>query len=709
MGRDFIPLYQIYADRPWEEMVGKLGNLPLFKEAAVICTGQERLGVNRSRRAPAFSRQYAEPVPIAERRTTPYALTNFFRKSSTFDNLFNGPGLPETPVFVALREDRPAHCLEASYPLADTNGYVRWCAKRPNYLGVRTLGEYDNDSKIYADARIENPETRANLHAAFPPLPPQTQPFARRRAWRAWAKTAFERERAFHFGERRLWPLMCASPGLAHIWAAQGVPGFVYEATMQCATVGPIVTPFVRGAARQFSLPFTWYMANYNNAFTRAGEYGPGANDMRGPKAYRSHPELGPRPYRGASRSFLARLAAWGWLNGATFFENEGWQGFHIDDRDGGDWKPSFYARDLDDLYALSKTVDRGTVYAPIALLVPMLERFEYNGNTMNAAVDPWAQTAFYYTLQPVRSEDILFREMRRRGVEGYFFPSPIGSVWDVLVPDSGQPTDAFAKALSGYRCAILVSKGFERGTVDQRALEAFVRDGGTLIVSCDQVVDGIVPEAFAGVRFGEGTAVAGQKVADARGRPFGTLEEAYRLALPASAGAARPFLSDERGQIVAFARDAGKGRVVTFTVPRILPAEWQKTDLKQKAYEANLAKIMSGEKRFSLIRALVSRLQDETLPIVVSGDVSFGLNRTHDGWLVWLMNANGVTKFVGEQQTLDEAKSAAVTVSLKGVLKGATVADAQTGEVINVKDEAFLVNVGPGAWRILNVRERKR
>ena len=701
MGRDFIPLYPVFGGQSWKKIVDGLDGLPLFREAALICNGQNRLGVNRSRRANRFRRDFAEPVPESEWRKTPYCLKDFFGKSATLQDAIEGKGLPGCPFFVKLREDRPAHCVEASFPLADVQDYNAWKAKRPNYLGVRTLGEYDNDSRIYSEAKIPDPQLREHLEKAFPPLPSKDKPLERRKAWFEWAKTTLQREQALHFGEKRLWPLMCASPGLAHVWCSLDVPGYVYEATLQCATLLPIVSPFVRGASRQFHVPFTWYMANYNNAYSRDGSYGPGSHDMRGPKAWRSNPKLGPSPFRGVSRSFLDRLAAWGWLGGATFFENEAWAGFHIDDRDGKK-KASFYAHDLNDLYMLSKQVDRGVAYAPVALLTPMLDMFAYNG--AENCVDQWTQPAFFYTLVPIRSGDAIFSELKRRGIEMYFVNSPFGAMWDVLCPDSGQPTKKFAAALSPYRCAFLLGNGYEKGTVDADALAEYVRNGGTLFVSADQIADGIVPADIAGVSFCGRTVQSGRNVSYADGRAATTLAEDYVLMQPAPGCSAKPFLRDENGGVVAFCNEKGRGRVITVAAPRMLPAEW--LDAGRGEYKARLGGIISGAKQFSLVRFLLEMVQDETMPVDVEGNIQWGVNKTKDGWLVWLMNADGVEKFRGERQRIDLSRTSVVNVRMKRGA-AANVTDARTGLGVPTVDGAFQANVMPGEWRIFKVIEK--
>ena len=700
MGRDFIPLYKVYEGQNWSELAERLGGLPLFREAALTCVGQNRLGLNKSTRAKKFSSHYAEPVPEEKWRKTPYGFKELFKKSKTFEEVMEGDS--NIPFFVYIREARPAHCLEAEYPLADVAGYKAWRNGRKNFVGVSTLGEYDNDSRIYSRAKIQDKMTRERLHKAFPPLPPNDRPLERRKAWYEWAKTSLAREQALHFGETNLWPLMCATPGVAHVWCSLGVPGFSYEATMQCATLLPIVSPFARGASRQFRVPFIWYMANYNNVYSRNGVYSPGQHDMRGPKAWRNNPELGPRPFRGASRSFLDRLGAWGWLVGSTFFENEGWGGLHIDDRD-GIFKPSFYAYDLNDVYKLSKKVDRGVAYTPVALLTPMLDMFGYNG--AENCVDQWTQPAFFYTLVPIKSPDPIFRELKRRGTEPYFVNSPFGAIWDVLCPDAGQKSPDFAAALSPYRCAFLVGGGFEKGSVDQKALAEYVRSGGMLFVSADQVSGGVISSEMAGVEFGVDMVKADSKIRYSNGNDAVILREEYSLMVPKSVSA-KPFLKDVNGSVLAFRREIGKGAVITVTAPRMLPLEW--ANAGRTEYKDRIAGIISGAKSFSLIEFLLEKVQCETMPVSVDGNIQWGINKTNDGWLLWLMNADGVTKFSGERQQIDIFKTSTVHVQMKDASAEMNVSDAKTGIAVKSCGGAFSVNVLPGEWRIFKLSNNK-
>ena len=94
-------------------------------------------------------------------------------------------------------------------------------------------------------------------------------------------------------------------------------------------------------------------------------------------------------------------------------------------------------------------------------------------------------------------------------------------------------------------------------------------------------------------------------------------------------------------------------------------------------------------------------------MPVDVEGNIQWGVNKTKDGWLVWLMNADGVEKFRGERQRIDLSRTSVVNVRMKrGV--AANVTDARTGLGVPTVGGTFQVNVMPGEWRIFKLTNFK-
>ena len=94
-------------------------------------------------------------------------------------------------------------------------------------------------------------------------------------------------------------------------------------------------------------------------------------------------------------------------------------------------------------------------------------------------------------------------------------------------------------------------------------------------------------------------------------------------------------------------------------------------------------------------------------MPVDVEGNIQWGVNKTKDGWLVWLMNADGVEKFRGERQKIDISKTSKVRVRMKDGQDRMTVVDAKTGIAVPVSGGAFRTNVMPGEWRIFKVTSK--
>jgi hypothetical protein len=76
-------------------------------------------------------------------------------------------------------------------------------------------------------------------------------------------------------------------------------------------------------------------------------------------------------------------------------------------------------------------------------------------------------------------------------------------------------------------------------------------------------------------------------------------------------------------------------------------------------------------------LRELLLKIQAETMPVSVTGDIQWGVNRTSKGYLVYLINNKGVKSYFGEPEEFIEERTAKVTVKIKATGKeiGAVVA----------------------------------
>lgn len=694
LGESFRPLLQnegkwAVGGKAFEHQGNWADNeLPAFRACAVSYKARQRPVQHvKSGRVPGGAGVSTDEMPTyahlvsnppAEKTLT---LADFFGPGPAWQALCER-ARPHQPFFIDCHEARPAFFLRRSYE-TDRAGFADWKRTNPNFLGFTALDEFDSDAFFYCwKGKAQFPKMEPALQRHFA----EGFPFPRGQyAWTNLVAEAWSRSSSLLFGETNLWPMCSGYYSLNHIFARFGAAGLWYEATGQGCPRWQVAGAFARGAARQWRLPFCWYQAHFMSLYRR-GDF---SKLVCGNNRWQPKPDAFGGRWVGLSRELFNRQGLYGWLIGSSFNAIEDWASLFAETDERGVRHPNAFAHDLDTLYALHLRTDRGVSYTPLALLVPLTDRYSCWGHT-DDIVDDISQNAFHLTLVPIRS-DLRQTALRRKGDEGCFFNSPFGEVYDVLTPDSGQATEDFVRALSAYPCAFLVGT-YRKGDVDAAGLRRYVLEGGTLVVSADQVADGHVPADLAGVSFDGSEDPSGQWLTDGAGA-MAALENPYAW-LRGRLLSARPFLTDERGCVAAYANDTGKGRVVTVTARKMRPSP----ELDKEA-------VARGEKSYDLIRYLLARVRDETMPAVVHGDIQWGVNKTAKGYLVWLFNNRGVTHFSGEEPLVDPGALACAEVCLKD--PAACVADAVDGGRMSVSGCRFAVPVPPGGFRLLEIGSR--
>ena len=577
MSRPFVPVF----------FGAKSGEMEPFAELQVFTDAIPTYaiaGLQKPRLRPftkhdAYPKKYVQRIPEKARRKTPYNITDLFTDPRTsVDSDYTRSG---RPFFVYERVSRPPYFLPSDgCPLADRAAFEEWKKGHAGFLGFNSLWELDSDTTYFTRFwdRIDDPDLKRDLQAGFEP------PREKGRGHLiSWIREMFRRGRDFHWGEQRVWPMCSNHMGFEHLFAANGACGLWYEATTQSWGAWNCAGAFLRGARRQWNLPCGWYMAQYFTGFTRGGEFKKGDSKWYNPK----NPEqivdaTGNCRYRGEGRSQHRRQALYGWLIGADYMQTEGWQALYKN------WKdnkvvPSENAVDFNEIYMLSKTVDRGEPYAPLAVLTPLAEpsSTSYRNDDL---LEPETQRTIFNILVPIASEyDPSRPPDRKRGEQGCLFNSKFPGFFDALCPDAGQDSAAFEKALSRYRHVLIAGDAFDKEKFDGRAIAAFEKGGGKV----------------------------------------------------------HRYPSPECGTPEA-------------------------------------------------LEKLLLSIRDETMPFSVEGDIQWGVNKTENGWLVYLVNNKGVVKFSDEPEEYDMAKTAKVSVTMKA-----------TGETRTVE-------VRPGDFRLLEFTEAR-
>ena len=80
----------------------------------------------------------------------------------------------------------------------------------------------------------------------------------------------------------------------------------------------------------------------------------------------------------------------------------------------------------------------------------------------------------------------------------------------------------------------------------------------------------------------------------------------------------------------------------------------------------------------------LFERIQRETMPVSVEGDIQWGVNRTSYGYLVWLINNRGVVQFKREPTDFLPEKTAKVSVTVVATGAKTTIVVPPGGSVLH-------------------------
>ena len=328
------------------------------------------------------------------------------------------------------------------------------------------------------------------------------------------------------------------------------------------------------------------------------------------------------------------------------------------------------YALVCDEFYEnLVRKHDRGTPYSPIALLLDRNHGFllHYSlthtvGNVPYTPADEQTR-AVINTLFPYETR--------------YAAAGPFGEIFDAIT------TEAPAPVIGGYRAIAFV--GQPRVSAELAAvLKRFVEKGGLLFMACEQMT----PELWSLAGIAD-TGQTGKDSAYVRASDFYVYPsgeyEYHRVKL---AGAEPLFLADsydDRIWPVATVNRVGGGGVIVGT------PVW----LRVTAEPGRM---------HSLFSEVMTMIADELAPVKVQGgEVKVMYNRSRAGWVVTLMNNEGITSAEpGYRPAVRERSAAGVILRPRFEYSRAT--EWMTGERLAGKTDVALV-VPPGEIRIVEFR----
>jgi hypothetical protein len=411
---------------------------------------------------------------------------------------------------------------------------------------------------------------------------------------------------------------------------------------METAAVMPMSgmrIAFTRGAARQFGGEFLYYHApNFGDTATTFTKI----QNFAGPD-YFYHSRYGPT--MGPSLSWYRKNYYLFYMAGSSAIYLE--QGFDQFFKPGPGDNPlqlNPLGRITDEFMRfVEKHPDRGTPYTPIAFLLDPAHGFE---------LTDYPQWPF--TVSQIDRSDRALRELF--GVAYYpglvvegepaiadrqpFVSSVFGDVFDVVTASSRSTATS---PISPYK-AVVVGGRIDWSTEWIKQLGDYVRNGGTLILNSAQVKG--LPEQLTGVHLTNMSAEGdnakclstGESTQDLRGQLF----RYEQLELKGASA----LITTTSGEPLVTVNKVGKGTFIFLAVPDLLGED---------------------ERMVPFAAHLLAHIFVDATPVKVSGDVEYLVNRNSSGWVVTLLNNNGVFKTQQGMAQVDRHAYVNVAISLKG------------------------------------------
>ena len=235
---------------------------------------------------------------------------------------------------------------------------------------------------------------------------------------------------------------------------------------------------------------------------------------------------------------------------------------------------------------------------------------------------------------------------------------------------------------LSSYR-AVVVGGRIDWSSEWTQKLTDYVRRGGTVVINAAQVKG--IPESLLGIHLTNDTAEAdaarclspGDETQDLTGQLF--RYEKVELK------GATPLVTANSGDPLVTINRVGKGSVIFAAVSDLLGE-----DERMVPFAAH---------------ALAHVFTDAT-PVTVRGDVEYLISRNTSGYVVTLLNNNGVFKPQQGMATVDRSAYVTVNVTLRGQpILGAT--DWVTDKKLTLSGDGLSVQVAPGGISVIDLKTK--
>jgi hypothetical protein len=319
------------------------------------------------------------------------------------------------------------------------------------------------------------------------------------------------------------------------------------------------------------------------------------------------------------------------------------------------------------------KHPDRGTPYTPIAFLLDPAHGFEMTDYPQwpfevsqidrgDRALRELFGVAYYPGLVVEGEPAIADRQPFVNGV--------FGDIFDVLTTNKPD--------LAGYRGVVLGG----RAGWDQN-LNEYVRNGGIAVVNAAQINN--APEQTLGVRLTNATAEA----------------DSARCLAPGEAA------QDLSGQMFRYEKVELKGATTLVAAPNGDPLVTVNKVGKGSVVFCALPDLLGEDERVTPFAAhMLAHVFADATPVRVNGDVEYLINRTGSGWIVTLLNNNGVYKTQQGMAQVDRNAYVNVSISLRDEkIQSATEWISDSG--LRIESDRISLSIPPGSLSIVELRTK--
>lgn len=436
-----------------------------------------------------------------------------------------------------------------------------------------------------------------------------------------------------------------------------------------------------RGAARQYDTRWAWYIASFYTGIDYNGKRVVDSECT----AWQISPKTGPDC--GLSLSLRRRVFYLSYFSGANYMQREDADRNFFDySKKGADrWKPAAEGQMYIDFFNFTrKNPDRGTPYTPVAILT---------GRNRGTWRDLGNSFRFLPNV-PIKHSDFMFNGFMASilpsapylpGGEYSLRNGKYGDGFDMLTPDSHDDLQ-FASTLNSYKAAILAGE-YEETPARIKLLTEYVKKGGTLVV-CAKQLEKWNP-GITGVKL-TGKTVESEK---------------YLLDTVTTGRGVKVLLEDKNNNPLILRKKYGDGCFIIGTPRWFAPCFDE--EFKPLARQA-MSNMLRGKTKYPYAEWILERLVDQALPVKVSGNIQYGINKTADGWWIYLINNDGVKKYPTRAPVFDKLKKSRVVIDLKD-LEAASVKELFSEKNLPVKDGKITVSVEPGDIAVCRIIEKKK